>query len=84
MVRVTNDNSAGRLQLYIFNPFQNKPLFLRVCITSLQKSQWKKKKLLVTSNFSFSDNVFYPSGEFSAIFTTFEIVVRKLFQFGRV
>ena len=36
-----------------FNPFQNKPRFLRVCSTSLLKTLWKKEKLLVTSNFSF-------------------------------
>ena len=37
-----------------FNPFPNKPLFLRVCSTSLLKTLWEKEKLLVTSNFSFS------------------------------
>ena len=42
-----------------------------------------KGKLLVTSNFSFSHSVFYPPGELSGIFIKFEIVVCKLFQFGR-
>ena len=42
------------------NPFPNKPWFLRVCSTSLLKTQWEKEKLLVTSNFSFSHSVFYP------------------------
>ena len=46
------------------------------------KTQWKKEKLLVTSNFSFSHSVFYPFREFSAIFVKFEIVVCKLFQFA--
>ena len=33
------------------NPFpNNKTWFLRVCCTSLLKTQWEKKKLLVTSN----------------------------------
>ena len=41
-----------------FNPFQNKPWFLHVCITSLLKTLWEKEKLLVTSNFSFSRSVF--------------------------
>ena len=41
-------------------------------------------KRTVTSNFSFSHSVFYPFGELSAIFIKFEIVVCKLFQFGRV
>ena len=36
------------------------------------------------SNFSFSHSVFFPVGELSAIFIKFEIVVCKLFQFGRV
>ena len=33
---------------------------------------WEKEKLLITSNFSFFHRVFYPIGEFSAIFTKFE------------
>ena len=37
-----------------FNPFPNKPCFLRVCSTRLLKTLWEKEKLLVTSNFSFS------------------------------
>ena len=41
------------------NPFPNKPWFLRVYITRLLKTLWEKEKLLVTSNFSFSHNVFY-------------------------
>ena len=66
------------------NPFPNKPWFLRVCNTSPLKTPWEKEKLLVTSNFSFSHRVFYLFGELSAIFIKFEIVVCKLFQFGRV
>ena len=62
-----------------FNPFPNKPWFLRVCKTSLLKTS-----LFITSNFSFSHSVFYPFKELSAIFIEFEIVVCKLFQFGRV
>ena len=52
--------------------------------TSLLKALWKIKKLLITSNFSFSHSVFYPSGEHSGIFIKFEIVACKFFQFGRV
>ena len=48
------------------------------------KTLLKKEKLLLASNFSFSQSVFYPSEELSAIFMKFENVVRKLFQFGRV
>ena len=60
-----------------FNPFPKKPWFLRFCSTSLLETLWEKEKLLVTSNFSFSHSVFYPvfSGELSAIFIKFEIVV---------
>ena len=68
----------------VFNPFLNKPLFLRVCSIRLLKTLWEKEKLLVTSNFSFSHGVFYPFGKLSAIFIKFKIVVCKLFQFGRV
>ena len=43
-----------------FNPFPNKPMFLRVCSASLLKTLWEKEKLLVTSNFSISHSVFLP------------------------
>ena len=66
------------------NPFPNKPWFLRVCSISLLKTLREKEKLLVTSNFSFSHSVFYPLGELSAIVITFEIVICKLFELGRV
>ena len=48
------------------------------------KTLRKKEKLLVTSNFSFSHNVFYPFKELSSTLIMSEIVVCKLFQFGRV
>ena len=51
--------NSGRSRL---NSFPNKPLFSRVCRTSLLKTLWEKEKLLVTSNFSFSHSVFYPFG----------------------
>ena len=47
-----------------FNPFPSNFCFLFVCRTSLLKTLWEKKKLLLTSNFSFSYSVFYPLGEF--------------------
>ena len=68
----------------VVNPFPNMPWCLFVCSMSLLKTLWEKEKLLVTSNFSFSHSVFYPFGKLSAIFIKFEIVVCKLFQFGRV
>ena len=64
--------------------FPNKPWLLRVCSTSLLKTLWEKEKLLIMSNFSFFHSVFYQFGELSAIFITFEVVVCKVFQFGRV
>ena len=68
----------------ILNPFPNKPWFLCVCSTSLLKTLQEKEKLLEPNNFSFSHSVFYPFGKLSVIFIKFEIVVCKLFQFGRV
>ena len=63
-----------------FNPFPNKPWFLRVYSASLLKTLREKEKLLIT----FSHSVFYSVQELSAIFVRFKIVVCKLFQFGRV
>ena len=68
----------------MFNPFPDKSWFLRVCSTSLLKTPRGKEKLLVTSNFSVFHGVFYPYRELSAIFIKFEIVVCKVFRFGRV
>ena len=50
-----------------FNPFLNKPWFLRVCSTSLLKTLWEKEKLSVTSNLSLSHNVLYSFGELFSI-----------------
>ena len=47
------------------------------------KTLWEKNKLLVMSNFSISNSVFYPVGELSGIFIKFKIAICKLFQFGR-
>ena len=66
------------------NPFPNKHWFLCGCSTSLLKTLWEKKKVIVISKWSFSHSVFYQSKEISAIFIKFEIVVCKLFQFGQV
>ena len=72
------------IKFCLLNSFPNKPWFLRVCSTNLLKTLWEKEKLLVTSNFSFSHNVFYLFGALSTILIKFEIVVCILFQFGRV
>ena len=47
------------------NPFPNKPWFLSVYRISLLKTMWKKEKLLLTSNFSFTHSVYYLFGELS-------------------
>ena len=64
--------------------FQNKPWFLLVCSTSLLKTLWEKVILLIVSIFSISHSVLCSFGELSTIPIKFEIVVYKLFQFGRV
>ena len=61
-----------------YNPFPNKPWFLRVCSTSLLKTLWKKKELLIMSNFSVYPSIFYPFGELAAIFIKFKIVFCKI------
>ena len=86
--KVTLYHTSRRLHEFFpldyFNPFPNKPWFLRVCRTSVLKTLCEKEKLLVTSNFSFSHSVFYSFGKLSAIYVKFEIVVCNFFQFGRV
>ena len=52
----------------VYNPFPNKPLFLRACSTSLLKTLWEKEKLSVTSSISFSHGVFYQFGDLPAIY----------------
>ena len=64
--------------------FPKPTLFLHVCSASLLKTLCETEKLLVTSNFSFSNSVFCLFGELSAIFIKFEIVICKLFQIGRI
>ena len=67
-----------------FNPFPHNDTFWCPWETSLLKTLWEKEKLLIMSNFSFSHSIFYPFGWLSAIFVKFEVVICKLFQFGRV
>ena len=72
------------LVVFGFNPFPNKPWFLRVSRTSLLKTLWEKEKLLVTSNISFSHNVFYSIKAINHLFGNIQFVVCKYFQFGHV
>ena len=64
------------------SPSQTRPGF-NVSAVSLSKTLREKETLLVKSNFSFFHSDFYPFGERPTIFIRFEIVVCKLFQFGR-
>ena len=57
-----------KMQNKTIHLFKTKPWFLCVCSTSLLKTPWKKDKLLITSNFSFTHYVFYLSEEHFAIF----------------
>ena len=50
----------------------------------LLKTLWEKEKMLVTSIFSFSHNVFYPSTDEFKPLSHIWIVVCKCFQFGQV
>ena len=63
---------------------QTSPWVLCVCSTSLSKTMWEKEKLLVTNNFCFSHNIFYPFKELSTFFIKYEIVIYILFHFGKV
>ena len=48
------------------------------------KTLWEKEKMLVTSIFSFSHNVFYPSQKEFLYLSYIYCVVCKCFQFGPV
>ena len=47
----------------------------------MQYKSFEKAELFITSNFSFSHNVFHLFGELSAIFIKFENVIYQLIQF---
>ena len=68
-------------ELLPLNPFPNKPWFLRVCSTSLTVG---KGEIARNEQFLLFPHCFYQFGELFAISIKFEIVVCKLFQFGRV
>ena len=75
----------GPIQLGLsINHFQNKPSGFYVCSKSLLKTLWEKEKLLITNNFSFSNSIFYPLVELSAMFIQFKAIAYKFFQFLRV
>ena len=44
----------------------------------------RKEKLLMMSNFSYTQSVFYPFGDFSAISLNLKLLSTNSFEFGRV
>ena len=75
---------GGACKVYILymdgaflKPSPNKPWFLRVSSASILKTLQEKEKLLATS-------VFYHFGELYAFLIKLEILVCKLFEFGKV
>ena len=69
----------------LLKPFQNKQLLI-LCVSSasLLKTLWEKKKIARNEQFLLFPSVFNLLGELSTIFIKFQIVVYKLFLFGRV
>ena len=61
---------------------QIRPGFYVSALELFLKILWEKEKLLVTSNFSFSNSVFFPFGELSVTFITVKIVVCKSLLVG--
>ena len=51
---------------------------------SLLKTLWEKEEMLVTSIFSFSNNVFSPIKDMNHHFSNYEYVMCKCFQFGPI
>ena len=68
----------------VLNLFPIKSFFFTCLDYKSFENTMEKGEILVKSNFSFSHTVFYPIVELSDIFIKYEIVVCKLFQFGRV
>ena len=64
--------------------FPHNPDFWWPYIRSLLKILWEKEKMLVTSIFSFSHDVFYPSKNNFQFWSHIYFVTCKSFQFGLV
>ena len=84
------ENTVGKKEISLDcslqgQPFsQTSPGFYVSAVQVFGKNCGEKEKLLLMSNFSFSHSVFHPFRELSAIFIKSEIVVCKVFQFGRL
>ena len=68
-------------EVIILNPLPNNATFWRTKDIYLWKRFWEKQKLLVTSNFSFSHNVFYPVWHIFFILNALSNVVCNLKTF---
>ena len=68
----------------IYNDFISTLSQTRPCFTCLEYRTVGKREIARNSNFSCSHSVFYPFGELTDIFIKINIVVCKLFLFGRV
>ena len=66
------------------NPLPQNPDFQRPLKRSLLKTIWEKEKMLVTSIFSFSHNVFFQFQKEFLFLSHIYFVVCKCFQFGPV
>ena len=66
------------------NSLQHNSDFQRTWDRSRLKTLKEKEKMLVTSIFSFSNNVFYPSQYKFQLFSHIYFVICKFFQFGPV
>ena len=66
-----------------FNPLPHNHNISRPCIRNLLKTLWEKEKMLATSIFSFSHNIFYPSQDKFPFLSHIYFVICKSFQFGQ-
>ena len=70
---------------FFFNQYFPKQALVFTCLQySLLKTLCEKEKLLVTSNLSFSHNVFCPFERLPAIFINSEIAICEIIRFGSV
>ena len=72
------------MRSFSLNPFQNKPLFLCVCSTSLLKTPWEEEKLVVRSIFSFPHNIFYLSRELLPFSSNLKLISANSVSLKRV
>ena len=79
-IKTLNHHGEISLTLYHTIPTLNNPKKKKIALKTL----WEKEKMLVTSIFSFSHNVFYPSQSKFQSFIYIYFVVCKCFNLGTV